>query len=226
MADITYSLILDNIGIKAFTMPKGFFSDVTIHCWGAGGGAGRSGSLGGGGGYATSTVTINEGDEVVLQIGQPGSNGDLSGASGGLDTSYRQLRGGSSGEAQAISRDDNNIGSGGGGGGASWVNVNGNLVCCGAGGGGAGGGIGYQSGDAGMPGGVYTALSNDSRGGNSPAGYATGGGGGGGYPKAGAAGVTVGDDGGAGQAGSGGQNYGNVTIAGSDSLPGGLGDPY
>jgi hypothetical protein len=221
MADITYKVILDSQGIKAFTMPEGFYEDVEIHCWGAGGGNGRGGARGGGGGYAKTTVNIVPGDEVVLQIGQPGTNGGYStGGLGGLDPSYRVFRGGNSYRAYD---EDADTGAGGGGGGASWVAINSVVVCCGAGGGGAGGyGDDGSGGYPGYPGGVTTnGISSDTRGGDTNAGWATGGGGGAGYPYGGAAGVSYGDDSGNPPAGSGGQNYGNVTIAGSGITPGG-----
>ena len=221
MADIVYKVILENSGVKAFTMPGGFWEDVEIHCWGAGGGKGRGGAFGGGGGYAKTTVNIYEGDEVSLQIGQPGTNGGYpAGGRGGLDTSYRLFRGGNSADAYD---EDADTGAGGGGGGASWVAVNDSYVCVGAGGGGAGGyGDDGSGGFAGLPGGITTnGLSGDTRGGDAPLGWATGGGGGGGYPKGGKAGISYGDDSGNPPSGSGGQNYGNITVAGSGILPGG-----
>ena len=221
MADIVYKVILQDAGVKAFTMPDGFYEDVEIHCWGAGGGKGRGGAFGGGGGYAKTTVNINEGDEVSLQIGQPGTNGGYpAGGRGGLDSTYRLFRGGNSADAYD---EDADTGAGGGGGGASWVAVNDSYVCVGAGGGGAGGyGDDSSGGFAGLPGGVTTnGLSGDTRGGDAPLGWSTGGGGGAGYPKGGKAGLSYGDDAGNPPAGSGGQNYGNVTVAGSGTLPGG-----
>lgn len=222
MADITYTIILREQGIKAFTMPQGYWPDVEIHCWGAGGGKGRGANPGGGGGYAKATANIYEGDEVTLQIGQPGTNGGYpAGGVGGVDPSYRLFRGGNSSSAYD---EDADTGAGGGGGGASWVAVNGIMACCGAGGGGASGYGEDNSGrQAGLPGGVTTnGLNTDTRGGDAPAGWAPGGGGGGGYPYGGKAGYSVGDDNYSGPAaGSGGQNYGNVTVAGSGSLPGG-----
>ena len=141
--DITYQVILDSIGVKAFNMPEGYFPDVEIHCWGAGGGSAFN-QPGGAGGYARATVNINPGDEVVLQIGQPG----LSNGLGGVDNSYRILRGGNGVD-------------GAGGGGASWVVVGDNMVCCAGGGGGAG------SRGAGSPGGnTIKGLAKDSRGGD------------------------------------------------------------
>jgi len=184
----TYTLILKNSGIRAFTMPEGFWPDVEIHCWGAGGGNETAALAGGGGGYAKTTVDINPGDEVILQIGQPGS----SNGSGGLDTTYRILRGGNGTTA--------------GGGGASWVSIGGTFVCCGGGGGGGGHA-------AGSPGGNITkGLALDSRGGDG-----SGGGGGGGFPKGGKS-STAG--------GGGGQNFGNVVISGSGTIPGGTSTAY
>ena len=127
MADIIYTITLQDIGIKAFTMPMGFWPDVEIHCWGAGGGSGRGGAKGGGGGYAKTTANIYEGDEVSLQIGQPGTNGSYpTGGKGGVDNSYRLFRGGNSSDAYD---EDADAGAGGGGGGASWVAVNDAYVC-------------------------------------------------------------------------------------------------
>jgi hypothetical protein len=264
--DITYQVILDSIGIKAFIMPEGYFPDVEIHCWGAGGsgfGAGALGAgsedtyqryvykqsdlytgysgsggtysiytstetitvpsgtiptpgsplkaspgpggtsysawtkisssigvAGGSAGYARTTVNINPGDEVVLQVGQPG----LSTGLGGIDNTYRILRGGTGS-------------GGGGGGGASWVVVEDTMVCCGGGGGGA------ASGGAGSSGGNTTkGLAKDSRGQDG-----SGGGGGGGFPNGGIA---------SNQGGGGGQNFGNLTIAGSGTIPGGTATAY
>ena len=187
--DITYQVILDSIGIKAFIMPEDYFPDVEIHCWGAGGGS-VSSQPGGSAGYAKTTVNINPGDEVVLQVGQPGLPTGL----GGIDNSYRILRGGN--------------GSGGaGGGGASWVVVEDNMVCCGGGGGGAApGGSGSSGGN------TAKGLAKDSRGQDGG-----GGGGGGGYPFGGIA---------SNQGGGGGQNFGNLTIAGSGTIPGGTATAY
>jgi hypothetical protein len=156
MTDTTYTITLRDSGIKAFTMPQGYWPDVEIQCWGAGGGAGRGGAQGGGGGYAYTTANIAAGDEVSLQIGQPGGNANgMTGGSPGLDPTYRLFRGGRGGNAYD---EDNDSGASGGGGGASWVAVEGTIVCAGAGGGGAGGlgddGAG-RPGRAGLPGGVY-----------------------------------------------------------------------
>jgi hypothetical protein len=157
--DITYTLILENVGAKTFVMPEGFWPDVKINCWGAGGGNESSLYRGGGGGYAYANVNISSGDTVTLQLGQPGSPD----GTGGIDSSYKLFRGGNGTTA--------------GGGGASWVAVNNTIVCCGAGGGGGG------SSGSGVPGGNITkGLAIDTRGGNGP-----GGGGGAGYLKGGVA---------------------------------------
>jgi hypothetical protein len=222
MADTTYTIILRDSGIKAFTMPRGYWPDVEIQCWGAGGGAGRGGAQGGGGGYAKVTVNIYEGDEVSLQIGQPGGNASgMTGGSPGLDTTYRLFRGGRGGNAYD---EDNDSGASGGGGGASWVAVNGTYVCAGAGGGGAGGlgddGAG-RPGNAGLPGGVYVRLNTRPQGADAYDTGSPGGGSGGGYPYGGAQTPGYGDDAGAAPGGNGGQNYGNVTVVGSGIFPGG-----
>lgn len=221
MSNKIYYVTLNTIGARTFVMPPGFEPSVEIHCWGAGGGSGRGGAVGGGGGYAKSTVTVNVGDRVTLQIGQPGTNGSYpTGGKGGVDASYTLFRGGNSSDA---TDEDADTGAGGGGGGASWVAVNGTYVCVGAGGGGAGGyGDDSSGGYPGLPGGVTSnGLSTSYAGGNAPAGWSTGGGGGAGYPRGGAAGTSYGDDAPNPPAGSGGQNYGNVTVAGSGPTPGG-----
>lgn len=221
-----YYIKLRDIGAKTFTMPDGFESSMEIHCWGAGGGSGRGGARGGGGGYAKTTININPGDRVSLQLGQPGTNGSYpTGGLGGVDPSFTLFRGGNSSNAYD---EDADTGAGGGGGGASWVSVNGVFVCVGAGGGGAGGlGDDASGGNPGLPGGVTTnGLSSSYAGGDAPAGWSTGGGGGGGYPFGGAAGASYGDDAPNPPAGSGGQNYGNVTVAGSGTTPGGGATTY
>ena len=237
MANTTYTIVLKDSGIKAFTVPEGYHSDMEIHCWGAGGGGGRGAvtntyggygvaGLGGGGGYAKTTINVSTGDEITFQIGQPGGKGGYPlGGKGGYDATYPFFRGGNAGNA---SDEDADTGAGGGGGGASWVAVNGTVVCAGAGGGGAGGlGDDLTGGNPGLPGGVTTnGLNTNSWGGDSASGGSSGGGGGAGYPLGGAAGTTYGDDAGNPPAGSGGQNYGNVTVAGSGIYPGGTNVKY
>lgn len=207
-------ITLSKIGAKTFTMPPGFESSVEIHCWGAGGGSGRGGAQGGGGGYAKTIATIQPGDKVALQIGQPGGNGSYpTGGAGGLDSTFTNFRGGNAGNA---TDEDGDTGAGGGGGGASWVSVNGSYICVAAGGGGGGGlGDDGRGGNPGAPGGVQTqGAANTTYGQSSTNGYSTGGGGGAGYPFGGAAGATYGDDAGNPPGGSGGQNHGDVTVTG------------
>jgi hypothetical protein len=72
---------------------------------------------------------------------------------------------------------------------------------------------------------VNGGLTATSDGGNSVDAWASGGGGGGGY-YGGLAGTSYGDDSGNAPGGNGGQNYGNITIAGSGALPGGLTTTY
>ena len=151
--DLTYILTLKDAGDKTFVMPSGFDSNVTIYCWGAGGG-GTIGASGGGAGYASTLAQIPAGSVVRLQVGQPGTNGDRrTGGIGGTHPSYTRYRGGSAGSAYD---EDWDTGAGGGGGGASAVVVDNSPVCVGAGGGGAGG-LGDDSGGGtqGTPGGVY-----------------------------------------------------------------------
>jgi hypothetical protein len=157
--DNTYILTLKDAGDKTFIMPAGFESNVTIHCWGAGGG-GTIGASGGGGGYASTLAQIPAGAVVRLQIGQPGTNGDRrTGGLGGTYPSYTRYRGGSAGSAYD---EDWDTGAGGGGGGASAVVINNSPVCVGAGGGGAGGlGDDSPGGTPGNPGGVYPGVATD-----------------------------------------------------------------
>jgi len=157
--DNTYILTLKDAGDKTFIMPAGFESNVTIHCWGAGGG-GTIGASGGGGGYASTLAQIPAGAVVRLQIGQPGTNGDRrTGGLGGTHPSYTRYRGGSAGSAYD---EDWDTGAGGGGGGASAVVVDNSPVCVGAGGGGAGGpGDDSNAGNPGNPGGVYPGSATD-----------------------------------------------------------------
>ena len=165
--DITYTLILERSGAKTFVMPSGYWPDIEIHCWGAGGGNETAALAGGGGGYAYANVNINAGDTVTLQIGQPGTPT----GPGGIDSTYRVFRGGNGTTA--------------GGGGATWVAINDSIVCAAAGGGGGG------TSASGVPGGsTIRGLAIDTRGGSG-----TGGGGGGGFPRGGVASTSGGGGG-------------------------------
>jgi len=225
MASLLYTYIINTSGPRAFTMPDGFKDTAVLHLWGAGGGAG-SNAVGGGGGYSRTTVTIQKGDIVELGVGLPGSpaTGNTPGTGGGSSIGLR-YSGGPGGPGSTISGDDNIGGAGGGGGGATVVMVNGIAVGVAGGGGGGGGGSGYQTGAAGLAGGVYTALTLNTQGGAGAAAYAAGGGGGGGY-FGGAAGAGKGDDVGGGNGGSGGENYGTIAIIGSGTISGGVGQTY
>jgi hypothetical protein len=220
MADITYTIILQDAGIRAFTMPDGFWPDVQIYCWGAGGGSGWDGALGGGGGYAKTTVNLVPGDEVSLQIGQPGlsaTSATVAGA-GGLDTTFRRFRGGNGGGRGYWCGQTNGPYPSGGGGGASWVAVNTYAVCVAAGGGG-GGGYGHNNVKySGNPGGVYSGLTTIPQGGDA----IYGGGGGAGY-LGGISGYASGHEV---TGGNGGLNYGDITLAGSGIAPGGTNTDY
>ena len=91
-----YILTLTDLGVKEFVMPVGYAAAVEIYCWGAGGGTSTAGQPGGGGGYAKAIVTLNAGDRVRLQVGQPGSNAAQGSAGGGANTLNRYV-GGSAG---------------------------------------------------------------------------------------------------------------------------------
>jgi hypothetical protein len=223
MSDKTYIYIRKNAGNNTFTMPGGFSSNVEIHAWGAGGGAGIR-AVGSGGGYATTVATINSGDTVEILVGKAGGNGNYpSGGIGGAGFSDGRFKGGTAGN---VVDEDADTSAGGGGGSASAVVVNSTPVCVAAGGGGAGGlGDDSGSGIAGNPGGVYSSLTGNTIGGNSPNGGTSGGGGGGGY-LGGSAGASYGDDQGNAPGGWGGQNYGDVTLPGSGIAAGGKTTSY
>lgn len=162
----TYTLILNQAKAREFIMPDGYWPDVEIHCWGAGGGAGWGGSTGGGGGYAKVVTNVNAGDRIRLQIGQPGKSATSqeAGGAGGSDGTDTRFKGGNGGgkiadtQSKVLTYYDGSIGQlglvgqprtitvagtgaypSGGGGGASWVSINDSVVCVGAGGGGGGG---------------------------------------------------------------------------------------
>ena len=205
------------------TVPSGYSNQVLVYAWGAGGGTGYNGPLGGGGGYAAGVVNINAGDSVTISVGGHGARGPYNGsAAGGLgNDAIISFDGGGGGASSPYpGNDDQYIGAGGGGGAASAIFVNSVPLLVAAGGGGGGGGSNYQTGAAGLAGGITTAVNSTARGATSVANYATGGGGGGGYPYGGAAGISVGDDAGGPGGGYGGQNYANVTVTSTSLLAG------
>jgi len=217
------------------TVPSGYSNQVLVYAWGGGGGTGYNGPLGGGGGYAAGVVNINAGDSVTISVGGHGARGPYNGSAAGGDgnDSIISFDGGGGGTSSPYpGGDDQYIGAGGGGGAASAIFVNSVPLLVAAGGGGGGGGSNYQTGAAGLAGGIATAVNSTARGATSVANYATGGGGGGGYPKGGAAGTSVGDDAGGPGGGYGGQNYANVTVtsatltAGSGTNTAGTGNGY
>jgi hypothetical protein len=221
MSDKIYVFtVQDSAEQIAFTMPQGFESTVEVHCWGAGGGTGWGGFAGGAGGYAKSTTTINPGDSVVIQVGEPGANAPNAntGGRGGVDYGNRGFGGGNGGTRGGWCGNVNGPYPSGGGGGASYVLVNETPVCVGAGGGGTGG-YGHKGIKLGAyAGGQYQYLTASRAGGDA----SYGGGGGGGY-LGGGAGYATGH---AVSSGSGGQNYGDVTIAGAADAPAGTATPY
>jgi hypothetical protein len=187
-------------------------------------------AFGGGGGFVQGIVTVSSGDTVVISVGGRGGVGprDGSGIGGIGDTPVISFNGGTTGVAAPYpGNDDQFYGAGGGGGAATTVLVNGVPMIVAAGGGGGGGGTSYQTGSAGLAGGVATSTSTTPRGGTSPSGYSVGGAGGAGYPFGGAGGQTFGDDAGSATGGYGGQNYANASVtsstltAGSGITPGG-----
>lgn len=149
-------------GPRCFTMPAGFYPDVEIHAWGAGGGKGygafMSGAPGGGGGYSTTTVNMAEGDIIELCVGSAGgqSSSELGGL-GGLSYIGTRFAGGHGGPLGTHFP-------GGGGGGASAVYVNSptgitqTLVLVAAGGGGGSNVRANGERRPGMVGGVFSDL--------------------------------------------------------------------
>ena len=97
------------------------------------------------------------------------------------------------------------------------------AVAAGGAGGGGYGDDGASGATAGTPGGVATIIHTSTNGQNGKNGS---GGGGAGYPTGGATGIGYGDDGPGSHGGYGGQNYGDVTIAGSAKISGGIGTEY
>lgn len=73
---------------QSLVVPPGFKNTVTYHIWGAGGGtggydSGGAGGIGASGLYSTGTFTANEGDTIVVSIGQQGGNGTQGGSAAG-----------------------------------------------------------------------------------------------------------------------------------------------
>lgn len=67
-------------GRQIFTMPYGYDSNITYHCWGAGGGAGgdsndQLGGNGSAGSYTTGSFIANPGDEIEVVVGGGGQEG-------------------------------------------------------------------------------------------------------------------------------------------------------
>ena len=218
-------------GSNILTVPAGFSNQVLVYAWGAGGGTGYNGPVGGGGGFAQGILTVNAGDSMVISVGETGHQGprDGSGIGGDGSSPVMSLSGGTTGAGQPTNHnDDQHYGAGGGGGAATAVFVNNIPMLLAAGGGGGGGGRAEQTGSPGFAGGVATVTSTTPRGGASVAGYSVGGAGGGGYPYGGAGGLTFGDDAGNATGGYGGQNYANALVtsgtitAGSGVTPGGV----
>jgi hypothetical protein len=83
--DGTTGTITSNNTQTTWTVPCGV-SSVTIKCWGGGGGSGgsgsgdgsKAGSGGGGGGYSQSTLSVNPGDVLYIQVGDGGVRGSAS----------------------------------------------------------------------------------------------------------------------------------------------------
>ena len=163
---------------QTWTVPTGV-TQVTLEAWGGAGGAG-GGQLGGSGGYATGTLAVTPGENLVIVVGQKGADGTAAvGADGGQASDVRQ------GGATNVHRI---LVAGGGGGSYSsdFVGGNGGGLT-----GGTGGQYGYGGGGGTQTGGGSVGLAGTfSKGGE---GYFNGGGGyGGGGGSSYIGGVTMG----------------------------------
>ena len=147
---LQYVYTIPTAELVSFTMPQGFQSNVQVYLWGAGGG----GAPGAGGGFASSSVIINAGDFVQVDVGGAGTDGSQSTPGiGGASNLPSQFSGGNGGSGGGD--EDGEGGCGGGGGAATAVIVNGIPLAVAAGGGGGGGyGDDGSAGYGGLPGGV------------------------------------------------------------------------
>lgn len=183
-----------------YTISMPFSCSITVHAWGAGGGAGGSdaGAQGGAGSpglYNTRTFAVTQGGTLEVFVGTAGRGGGSNVTAAGtgqagasrnniLGDSQRSLNGGYGGNAGPAGYS----GAGGGGGGASGVVWQGSLFVVAAGGGG-GGGAGIADGNlaesvnrstAKITNNANGASGSDSRGENGQSDPDDGGGGGGG----------------------------------------------
>lgn len=216
-----------------------FDCSVTVHAWGAGGGAGGSdgrtnGGAGASGSYNTTTFSVERGDTLEVCVGQGGRGGvgSQGGAPGGTagksrtnfdSDSTKSFNGGQGGSAGSVP----SSGGGGGGGGASVV-IHNNVIKCVAFGGGGGGGAGNDGNSAsnierrtatatynatGVAGTDYRGENGQSKSGDGGGGGA----GGGGYPGGQGSAVFSGDA--SGYAGQSGGNFPTNTYStGSGSI--------
>ncbi len=135
---------------QMFIVPEGI-TDITIDAYGAQGNSNVQGIVGGLGGYATGSLSVNEGDTLYIEVGGGGivstTGGYNGGGNAGLSTCIAAQAGGGGGasDVRYVNGDLNSriiIAAGGGGAGGNRV------ATCGRGTGGGGGG-GYYGGGGG-----------------------------------------------------------------------------
>ena len=159
---LQYVYTIPTAELVSFTMPQGFQSNVQVYLWGAGGGQGYGGAPGAGGGFVQSTITINQGDFVQVDVGGAGQDATsaYSGGNGGTSNLPSQFAGGNGGSGYDSDGDGDGPWAGGGGGAATAVLINGTPIAVAAGGGGGGGLIDDGGpGTGGLPGGVQAQPS-------------------------------------------------------------------
>jgi len=126
---------------QTYDVPSGV-SEVTVRCWGAGGGSGHnynaSDEPGGTGGYAESKVSVSGGETLYVYVGGQGGNGGngsvgsggWNGGAPGGDGPYDGAHGGGGGGASDVRQNGNStsdrviVAGGGGGGGAAFDSDN------------------------------------------------------------------------------------------------------
>ena len=195
---------------QTFDVPSGV-SEVTIRCYGAGGGAGHNFNAadepGGTGGYAEATISVSGGETLYVYVGEKGINAASS--SRGTGGWNGGAAGGGNGNAH-----------GGGGGGASDVRQGGtsfsDRVAVGGGGGGGGGAFGGDNSTGGGNGGGSSGADGQ----EDSFEFEYGGAGSGGTQSSGGSGGSAGDSGGNGGSGSFGSGGGG---GGGDTYTGGGG---
>ncbi|MES2007022.1 MAG: hypothetical protein V4436_02860 [Patescibacteria group bacterium] len=238
-------------GYTTWTAPAGIGANADIACWGAGGAgftgdANGGGSGGGGGAFASSTISVTQGDVIRLFVGAGGATSGANGATSTASTTGAVLVvsaapgwGGKSqitlkglGGAVASStgttkfaggnggvgaNDSGNADQGGGGGGAGGPHAAGNNGSDSTPSSGLGGNGGQGDGTSGGAGGTNVSGGNGNPGGTDTNGGGGGAGGDNGF--SGGAGGTYGGGGGGGEGGFGAGAAGACTVTYSVTKP-------